>query len=181
MKRRYSRTKYSNIGITTAAACLMILSGTAILSFQKVIHPGTRMIGIAESLPTSRTSTAAYIMKFAKEPSDKIIYRILWPSFATVEHIFPRACGGIDDMSNYGGACALANSDLGCDLLYDKVKRAPKTPIYCQKQVDRLIELAKQGVFEIHYIDTKYIEEYKNTVYEESQGLINLDISKLYE
>ena len=48
MKRRYSRTKYSNIGITTAAACLMILSGTAILSFQKVIHPGTRMIGIAE-------------------------------------------------------------------------------------------------------------------------------------
>lgn len=140
-----------------------------------------RMIGIAESLPTSRTSTAAYIMKFAKEPSDKIIYRILWPSFATVEHIFPRACGGIDDMSNYGGACALANSDLGCDLLYDKVKRAPKTPIYCQKQVDRLIELAKQGVFEKHYIDTKYIEEYKNTVYEESQGLINLDISKLYE
>ena len=72
-----------------------------------------RMIGIAESLPTSRTSTAAYIMKFAKEPSDKIIYRILWPSFATVEHIFPRACGGIDDMSNYGGACVLANSDLG--------------------------------------------------------------------
>ena len=48
MKKRYSRTKYSNIGITTVAATLMILSGTAILSFQKVIHPGTRMIGIAE-------------------------------------------------------------------------------------------------------------------------------------
>ena len=140
-----------------------------------------RMIGIAESLPTSRTSTAAYIMKFAKEPSEKIIYRILWPSFATVEHLFPRSRGGIDDMSNYGGACAVANSDLGCELLDEKVKKAPKTPFYCQKYVDRLIELAKQGVFEKHYIDTKYIEEFKNTVYEESKGLINLDISKLYE
>ena len=140
-----------------------------------------KMIGIAETLPTSRTSTAAYIMKFAKEPSEKIIYRILWPSFATVEHLYPRACGGIDDMSNYGGACALANSDLGCDLLDEKIKRAPLTPIYCQKYVDRLIELAKQGVFEKHYIDTKYIEEFKNTVFEESKGLINLDISKLYE
>lgn len=140
-----------------------------------------RIIGIAETLPTSRTSTAAYIMKFAKEPSEKIIYRILWPSFATVEHLFPRACGGIDDMSNYGGACAIANSDLGCDLLDEKVRRAPKTPIYCQMYVDRLIELAKQGVFEKHFIDTKYIEEFKNTVYEESKGLINLDISKMYE
>ena len=140
-----------------------------------------RMIGIAESLPTSRTSTAAYIMKFAKEPSEKIVYRILWPSFATVEHLFPRACGGIDDMSNYGGACAVANSDLGCELLYEKVKRAPQTPIYCHKYVDRLIELYKQGVFDKHYIDKNYIEEFKNTVYEESKGLIVLDTSKLYE
>ena len=43
------------------------------------------------------------------------------------------------------------------------------------------IELAKAGVFEKNYIDTKYIEEFKMAIYEESKGKINLDISKLYE
>ena len=45
----------------------------------------------------------------------------------------------------------------------------------------KLIELAKDGVFDELNIDIKYIEEFKNTIYEESQGQICLDISKLYE
>lgn len=140
-----------------------------------------RMVGIAESLPTSRYSTAAYIMKFAHEPSDKIVYRLLWPFLASVEHIFPRACGGIDDMSNFAGACTRENSDRGCIDFTEQLKRVPKTPIYCQMYVDRLIDLYKQGVFDKHYIDVKYIEEFKNTIFEESKGKVVLDISKLHE
>ena len=140
-----------------------------------------KMLAIAQKLPTSRNSTAAYIVKFATEPSDKIIYRILWPSFASVEHIFPKACGGIDDMSNFAGACTRENSERGCIDFTEQLKRRPKTPIYCQRYVDRLIELVKEGVFAKHNIDTSYIEEFKQAIFEESKGQIVLDISKLYE
>ena len=120
-------------------------------------------------------------MKLEKEPSDKIIYRILWPSFASVEHIYPKSCGGIDDMSNFAGACTRENSERGNIDFTEQLKRRPMTPIYCQKYVDRLIELVKEGIFAKHGIDTSYIEEFKHTIFEESKGKINVDISELYE
>ncbi len=140
-----------------------------------------RMRGIAETLPTSRYNTPAYIMKFAHEPSEKIVYRLLWPFMASVEHLYPRACGGIDEMSNFAGACTRENSDRGSIPFTEQLKLVPKTPIYCQKYVDRLIELYKQGIFDKHYIDKKYIEEFKNTIFEESEGKVVLDISHLYD
>ena len=140
-----------------------------------------KMLAIVQKLPTSKNSTAAYIMKFAKEPSDKIVYRILWPSFASVEHIFPRACGGIDDMSNFAGACTRENSERGCVDFTEQLERRPMTPVYCQRYVDRLIELVKDGTFEKHNIDVSYIEEFKQTIFEESKGKVVLDTSKLYE
>jgi hypothetical protein len=139
------------------------------------------MIAIAEKLPTSRDVPSAYIMKHRNDPSEKIIYKLLWPSLASVEHIHPRACGGPDAMSNFGGACTRVNSDRSCMDFTEYMKINPHIQENCQKYVDRLIELAKAGVFEKNYIDTKYIEEFKMAIYEESKGAINLDISKLYE
>jgi hypothetical protein len=119
-------------------------------------------------------------MKYVHEPSEKIIYRLLWPSMASVEHVYPRSCGGIDDISNFGGACTRENSDRKSLDFIEQIKLKPDTKYNCQKYVDRLIVLAKEGVFDELNIDIKYIEEFKNTIYEESQGLICLDISKLY-
>ena len=138
------------------------------------------MLKIASHLPTSRECISAYVMKFAPESSEKIIYRLLWPSMASVEHIFPRSCGGIDDLSNYGGACTRENSDRKSISFLEQLKRKPKTKIFCQRYVDRLIELVHQGIFAKHNIDTKYIEEFRNTILEESKGQVLLDISKLY-
>ena len=140
-----------------------------------------KMLETAERLPTSRENVSAYVMKYVHEPSEKIIYRLLWPSMASVEHIYPRSCGGIDDISNFGGACTRENSDRKSLDFIEQIKLKPETKYNCQKYVDRLIVLAKEGVFNELNIDVKYIEEFKNTIYEESQGLICLDISKLYE
>ena len=140
-----------------------------------------KMLETAEKLPTSRENVSAYVMKYANEPSEKIIYRLLWPSMASIEHIYPRSCGGVDDISNFGGACTRENSDRKSIDFTEQIKLKPETKYNCQKYVDRLIELAKEGIFDEYNIDIKYIEEFKNTVYEESQGVICLDISKLYE
>lgn len=135
----------------------------------------------AEKLPTSRDCISAYIMKYSTEPSEKIIYRMLWPSLASVEHIFPKSCGGIDDLSNFGGACTRENSDRKSIDFCSQINRKPETKENCQKYIDKLIELAINGVFEENNIDTKYIEEFKNTIFEESNGEIILDISRFYE
>ena len=136
---------------------------------------------IAEKLPTSKSSNAAYITKFSKESCEKIFYRLLWPSLATVEHILPKSCSGADCMANYAGACARENSDRSSISFVEQLKRKPDTAKYCQKYLNRLIKYVKRGIFEKENISIKYIENFKNTIETESQGQIVLDISALYK
>ncbi len=136
---------------------------------------------IADKLPTSKDSTAAYITKYSKEAADKIIYRLLWPSLATIEHILPKSCDGENKLANYAGACARINSDRSSTPFSEWIKKYPDTAKYAQKYVDRLIKLAKKGVFEKEEIDIKYIEDFKQTIATQSEGQIILDTSKLYK
>lgn len=140
-----------------------------------------KMIAIAMKLPTSRDTASAFIMKHKNNTSEKITYRLLWPSLASVEHIHARALGGPNKMSNYAGACALANSDKSNIDFTEQMKRVPNLKKYCQRYANRLIELAEQGVFDKHKIDKKCIEDFKNTIFIESKGKIDLDISRYYK
>ena len=139
-----------------------------------------KIMQIAIKLPTSNEDFSAYMLKLASEPSEKIGSRLLWPSLASVEHLLPRSCGGADEMSNFGGATTRANSTRKSIDFTEQIKICPNTPIYCQKYVDRLIELYKQGVFNKHGINPKYITDFKNTIYKLSNKTIDLDISKMY-
>lgn len=136
---------------------------------------------IAEKLPTSTNSTAAYIMKASKQPAEKIIFSLLWPSMASVEHLLPSFCGGADEMSNYGGATAEINSERGHRDFMEQVRRYPDTPKNCQKFLDRLIKYARAGIFEKEGIDVGYIEQFKKKIATLSEGTIILDTSKLYK
>ena len=123
---------------------------------------------IAEKIPTSRDSIAAYITKNAHQSSEKIILTLLSPFFATVEHLHPKSLGGADDMYNYGP-------------FTEQVSRIQLLPTYCQKYIDRLIDYALTGIFEEENIDIKYIEDFKNTIAAESEGAVLLDTSRLYK
>lgn len=134
-----------------------------------------RLLTIAEKLPTSRESVSAYVLKYLTESPEKIAFRLLWPTFASVEHILPKSCGGADAMSNFGGATTRENAERGnCSFVY-QMKRRPHTKENCQKYVDRLIELANQGVFDKNKIDKKYIEDFKRTIQRQSNGAIVLE------
>lgn len=138
-----------------------------------------KMISVAENLPTSKESRSAYILKFVSQPSEKIIYRLLWPTFASVEHIHPRSCGGPDKLSNYGGATTEENSDRKNLEFTKQMKRKPDTKINCQKYIDRLIELANEGVFSKINLNINYIFDFKKAIQKESKGAIILDDSNL--
>lgn len=138
-----------------------------------------KIIEIASKLPTSKESTSAYIMKLLTEPSEKIGHRLVWPSLASVEHIYPRSCGGLDLMENFGGATTRANSDRKSIEFTQQMKKVPTTAQCCQMYVDRLIELYKEGIFYKIGLSPRYITDFKKTIYEQSKHRIVLDTSKL--
>lgn len=138
------------------------------------------LISIATLLPASSNSTSAYIVKFAPQSCEKIVYRLLVPFFATVEHIHPHSLGGVDEMSNFGGASSRENTQRGNCNFTDQLIKRPETRKNCQKYLDRAIELAKNGTFDSINLNKKYIEDFKNTIKKESKGALILDTSKLY-
>lgn len=140
-----------------------------------------RLMSIAEKLPTSSESFSAYVIKIAAEPADKIGHRLLWPSLASVEHIHPKSEGGMDILSNYGGARTVINSQRKSIPLKDWIEFYPETRKNCQKYMDKLIELYLKGIFNKFNIDPKYIYEFANTIEKESGGTLKLSLKKLHE
>ena len=138
-----------------------------------------RLIGIAQKLPTSRQNLSAYILKCSTDTNDKIGYRLVWPSMATIEHIKPRSVGGSDDLANLGIASAIENSDRKSTDFTVQLQLRPDTPKYTQKVIDKLIELYNNGVFEKLKLSPEYISGYADTVYEQSQHLLKLNLSAL--
>lgn len=138
-----------------------------------------KIITIAQKLPTSQESLSAYVLKTAAEPPDKIGHRLLWPSLASVEHIFPKSCGGADALSNFGGATTRTNSNRKNIDFLTQLKLHPEARENCQKYLDRLIDLYHEGVFASHNISPKYITDFQKTIYEQSKHTLNLDLSRL--
>lgn len=138
-----------------------------------------KMITIAQKLPTSRESVSAYILKSISQPPEKIGYRLLWPSAATVEHILPRSCGGPDLMYNFGVASSRENSDRQNIDFVKQLRRRPQARENCQKLVDKLISLSNWGVFDHNHIKKTYISDFANTIKKQSKGSLTLDTSKL--
>jgi len=136
------------------------------------------MLEDARKLPTSRDMAAAFIAKFQDEPSKKIVYRLLLPTYASVEHIHPKSRGGADSMENFGGATVRENSDRGNISFVEQLKRKPKTFKYAQRQINRLVQFARAGIFKKNNIDTAYIRKYAKTLETESNGEIKLKINK---
>ncbi len=140
-----------------------------------------KIMQIACKLPTSSQDFSAYIVKISQESSDKIASRIIWPSLASIEHIHPKSEGGANELFNFAGATTRENAMRKSIDFIEQMKRRPNTPYYCQMYVNRLIELYKQGIFKKHNISPKYIEDFKKTIYTESKGQIDLDISEYYK
>ena len=138
-----------------------------------------KLITIAQTLPTSQESVSAYILKTALETPDKIGHRLMWPSLASIEHILPKSCGGQDVLSNFGVATTRENSARKNIDFVEQLKRRPQARENCQKYIDRLVELYRQGVFYKNGISPKYIVDFRNTIYQQSKHTLKLDVPKL--
>lgn len=132
------------------------------------------IIDKADYLPSSATSENAFIVKYANRSHEEISKRLIRMSELTIDHLLARANGGENNMKNFVPASVKANSLKGCKSLEKFIKRFPQTPEFFQKFIDYMINLINNGGFPGHQA---YPYDIRRTVFKESGGMINLDLS----
>lgn len=139
------------------------------------------MIQTAIKLPTSKENISAFIVKSANRSSEQIGFDLLSGSVGTAEHLVPASKKGADSILNYGLASSYMNSERAHRDFKLQLKKYPEIYVYCQRQVDRLIELANSGVFKKIGLSKSYINTFVNKLYKLSpkEAPLIIDTSKL--
>lgn len=112
----------------------------------------------ASSLPTSKESLAALIVKEATRSSEQIMYDLLSGSVGSVDHFIASHNGGKDSLFNYVLSSSYMNS-VKAHMPFDKfAKKYPEIIKTSYRQVNRLKKLAEDGVFDEIGLEKYYIE-----------------------
>lgn len=138
-----------------------------------------KLIRLAAKLPTAYDDVDAFIVKYAnpKYKSEQIAIRLLSYSMATIEHIHPQDSSdvkGPNHLHNYVPECMRCNSFRSNQPMTYQLEDYPEMFINAQNLFDRLIDFANNGKLSKLYI----IKLYK-ALYHESEGVLDLDFSKL--
>lgn len=107
--------------------------------------PYKEIIEIARELPTSNTSTNAFIVKYADRSENEISERLLNGSTYTIEHITADSLGGENEADNFILVSKARNEARGNLPLKVFIKQYPGIPKYTQKYMNDVILNANQG------------------------------------
>ena len=129
---------------------------------------------IANKLPRSANNINAFVVKYANRDSNEICSRLLRPSVASIEHITPASKKGDDSLSNFMLVSRDWNSDRGNIPLDVYIRRHPNIPKYTQLYADGIIKAINAGKLENN---EWYPYVLKEKLFDESKGLINIDLS----
>lgn len=136
----------------------------------------TKLLELAEKLPSSNDLYEAFIIKYSRKNSRSIALRLIEKSVATIEHIKPRAEGGENSIYNYAIECAEDNWSRGCRSMITQIQQNPQMPKNAQKQINQIIKLVNEGNTSVN---STYVIKLKEALYRASGGIIDLNISKL--
>ena len=126
-------------------------------------------------LPTSVTSENAFIVKYATRTQQEIAKRLLRVSIGTIEHIKPDSFGGENSINNFILVSGNANSTRANIPLKKFIDRFPDIPKNCQRYINQIIKIIQRGGLRGYEL---YPYKIKQTLELESEGRINLDLSK---
>ncbi len=126
-------------------------------------------------LPTSASSENAFVVKYVNRPQNEIARRIFLASTTTIEHVTPASKGGENNMANFLLTSANGNRYRENMPLSKYIDRFPLVPAFCQKYINEIIRAIHKGALKGN---EAYPYQIKKKLEEESEGLINLDLSK---
>ena len=132
------------------------------------------LIRLANKLPTSYEDKNAFVVKYSSYPSEAIGIRLLSYSICTIEHVLPKNRDGENHIFNYIPECMRCNSFRQDRKMTQQLEEHPEMFANAQILMDRLIDFANKGK-----LSKLYIVRIKQRIEEESEGLLDLDISKL--
>lgn len=174
-----------------------------------------RIIKLAEKLPNSETSVNSFIVKYSEpyriryenknpkkipQTSEEIALRLLRPSLATEEHIYPQAMYRAEELAARNGDETAKNlsklrvtiltsnyiNEIKKDFLFDDF--APKVKYNIneniQKHINKLIKIDKDWLNHGKIEDAALLTDYIMTLKEEFQcrsKIINIDIKDFEE
>lgn len=149
-----------------------------------------RIFEIAEEMPKASNNTAAFIVKHTeKKPatgqertSNDIVWGLLSPSLATIEHIRVRSKnvtngGGKDEMRNFLIECARDNNERSSMPLDEFARLHPE---YYGRKLQRHINLVAQKINETNALYfAPYPKKVLRTLRKESKGTITARTPKI--
>lgn len=148
-------------------------------------HPNQEVVKAmwkkAKELPKSTTNFDAFVVKYANRSPQEIALRLLKPSESSVEHISPitpdveDAKPGENNLSNFMVAARDWNSGRNSRPLPEFIKEHPDIPRYSQMYINDIIKAIHKG--QLKKCDW-YPYVIKEKLYNESQGLIDLNIDR---
>ena len=125
-------------------------------------------------LPTSESSTNAFIVKYSTRKQQEIIRRLFISSTGSIEHITPASLGGLNTIGNFLLTTASGNRYRENMPLTEYIKRHPQIPQYMQMYIDDIIREIHKGNLEGN---ETYPYKVKKRLMEESQGRIMISLS----
>ena len=135
----------------------------------------SKIVSIVQHLPSSSNDLDSFFVKYANADAETIAKKLLESAKASIEHVRASSESGADHASNFIVMCRKCNNDRGSIPYSEFIKENPAMVKNSQKYIDRVIS----------YLNNKYIFGFENYPYqiqkqlfEETDGVINLDISK---
>ena len=177
-----TRSKIFNIPVKTSfnrkSFIYELKKITDTLKDTKLAH---KMVKTAVKLPTSHDDLSAFVVKSSDYSSAKIGYNLISPSEGSIEHLIPFHKDGHDLISNYGLASKYYNSDRADKSMAQYLRAHPEAYKNCQKQIDRLIELYRDGTFSKIGLSKWYIINFAQQMYKLSppEKRMVLDLGRL--
>lgn len=128
-------------------------------------------------LPQSKTDVDAFVIKYANRGSHEIAARLLRPSVASIEHITPASTEGDCTLANFMTVSKDWNSVRGNTPFPEFIRQHPNIPKHTQEYTNDII-----GAIQNRKLKGRdwYPFILKEKLYSESEGMIDVDISKYH-
>lgn len=132
----------------------------------------------ADKLPKSKTKTEAFVVKYSNGySSDEITARLLKPSIASIEHITPASRDGGCNIANFMTVSKDWNASRGNRPLAQYIKRHPDIPENTKQYAQDIMAAIKDN--RLTGCDL-YPYVLKEKIFNESEGIIDIDISNYH-